>query len=243
MWKYLLAAFFSIAVSSGAWAVGRWIDVEVYDRSDGRYLQVHPYQGRFYIAGRPGAEYEIVLRNRTGQRILAVTSVDGINVISGETASPAQTGYVLEPFASMGVKGWRKNMGETASFYFTTPQHSYAARTDRPFDVGVIGVAVFRERSRPVPYAPGPYRHKDAPAASGMQREEKLGTGHGRREESHADYTRFERASSTPDEIVAVYYDSWANLAARGIVPEHRYYRDRREPRPFPERFAPDPWR
>ncbi len=243
MWKLLVGAALAVLGTAQAWAVGRWIDIEVYDRSSGQYLQIYPHQGRFYVAGRPGAEYEIVLRNRTGQRILAVASVDGINVISGETASPSQTGYVLDPFGSMGVKGWRKNMGETASFYFTEPRHSYAARTDRPFDVGVIGVAVFRERSRPVPYAPSPYRYKDAPAAGAMEREEKLGTGHGRREESNAEYTRFERASNTPDEIVAIYYDTWANLAARGIVPEHRHYRDRHEPRPFPQRFAPDPWR
>jgi len=242
MRKYLIGAVLAVLGSAPAWAVGRWIDIELLDRSSGQYLQIYPYEGRFYTAGRPGAEYEIVLRNRTAQRILAVTSVDGINVISGETAAPGQTGYVLEPYASMSVKGWRKNMGETASFYFTEPRHSYAARTDRPFDVGVIGVAVFRERPRPVPYAPSPYRYKDAPAAGAMEKEEKLGTGHGRREESYAEYTRFERASSTPDEIAAIYYDTWANLSARGIVPRHRYY-EPREPQPFPQRFAPDPWR
>ncbi|CAG0971115.1 hypothetical protein BURK2_01294 [Burkholderiales bacterium] len=241
MWNKLVTALLTALFASSALAVGRWVDVEVYDRRDGRYLQVYPFEGRHYIAGRPGAEYEIVLRNRSGERVLAVASVDGINVVSGETASPAQAGYVLEPYGSMGIKGWRKNMGETASFYFTEHRHSYAARTDRPFDVGVIGVAVFRERPRPLAYAPDRGRYKDAPAAA-MEREEKLGTGHGRREESRAEYTRFERASSSPDEIVAVYYDTWANLAARGIVPRPTW-RDRHEPQPFPQRFAPDPWR
>ncbi|MBI3148202.1 MAG: hypothetical protein HYZ17_06785 [Betaproteobacteria bacterium] len=241
MWKFLVGAVLASLLSSSAWAVGRWVDVEVYDRREGRYLPVYPHQGRYYLAGRAGAEYEIVLRNRSAERILAVTSVDGVNVISGETAAPAQTGYVLEPYASMSVKGWRKSMHETASFYFTEPRHSYAARTDRPFDVGVIGVAVFRERARPVPYAPYRMAPKDAPAGA-MEKQEKLGTGHGRREESYAEHTRFERASATPDEIVVVEYDSWANLAARGIVPR-RHYGERPEPRPFPQQFAPDPWR
>lgn len=241
MWRTLCTALLTALLSSSAWAVGRWVDVEVYDRRDGRHLQVYPFEGRYYVAGHPGAEYEIVLRNRSGERVLAVTSVDGINVVSGETAAPSQTGYVLEAYGSMGIKGWRKNMGEIASFYFTEHRRSYAARTDRPFDVGVIGVAVFRERPRPQVYAPDRGRYKDAPSAA-AEREEKLGTGHGRREESYAEYTRFERASASPDEIVAIYYDTWANLAARGIVPQHPW-RDRREPQPFPQRFAPDPWR
>ena len=66
MWKYLAGAALAVLCSAEAWAVGRWIDIEVYDRSSGQYLQIYPYQGRFYVAGRPGAEYEIVLRNRSG---------------------------------------------------------------------------------------------------------------------------------------------------------------------------------
>ena len=31
-------------------------------------------------------------------RVLAVMSVDGVNVISGDTAAPSQSGYVLEPY-------------------------------------------------------------------------------------------------------------------------------------------------
>ena len=41
----------------------------------------------------------------------------------------------------------------TAAFYFSDPGDSYASRTGRPDDLGVIGVALFRERERPAPYA------------------------------------------------------------------------------------------
>src|SRR5256885_5128149 len=52
-------------------------------------------------------------------------------------------------------------------------------------------------------------------AASGsvaQSTQERLGTGHGRSETSYASYTRFERASDTPAETIAIYYDSYENL-------------------------------
>ncbi len=49
--------------------------------------------------------------------MLVVTSVDGINVISGDTAAPAQSGYVLEPWASVEIIGWRKSLERTAAFF------------------------------------------------------------------------------------------------------------------------------
>ena len=88
------------------------------------------------------------IRNCTGARVLVVTSVDGVNVISGDTAAPSQSGYVLEPYGSVEIQGWRKSLTRTAAFYFTDLGDSYAARTGRPQNVGVIGVAVFQEKQR-----------------------------------------------------------------------------------------------
>ncbi|MEO9068615.1 MAG: hypothetical protein ABI281_10855, partial [Caldimonas sp.] len=56
------------------------------------------------------------------------------------------TGYVLAPYQTAEITGWRKSYSEAAAFYFTALPDSYAARTDRPDNVGVIGAAVFRER-------------------------------------------------------------------------------------------------
>ena len=72
------------------------------------------------------------MRNASAERALAVMSVDGVNVISGDTASPAQSGYVLGPSESADIAGWRKDMTRTAAFYFTALPDSYAARTGRP---------------------------------------------------------------------------------------------------------------
>jgi hypothetical protein len=129
--------------------------VEVFDRRDNTLLPVYLAGGERWIVGTPGHEYTIRIRNHTGQRILAVPTVDGVNAITGETASPEQSGYVLEPYGFVEIAGWRKSLSNTAAFYFTSVADSYAGRTGRPRDVGVIGVAVFRERV-PVAYAPQP---------------------------------------------------------------------------------------
>lgn len=131
-------------------------DLHVVSRSTGERLPVYAHDGKLYVAGEPGERYAIQVINRTGHRILAVVSVDGVNVVTGETASPDQTGYVFSPWQSYEIAGWRKNAGEVAAFYFTALPDSYAARTGRPHDVGVIGLAVFLEwiapRHRPHPY-------------------------------------------------------------------------------------------
>jgi hypothetical protein len=261
-------AAFALAGSGEAHIVGPQLQtsVEIVDRSEGRVLPIYWHQGRRYVVGKPGNEYAIRVRNGSSGRILAVMSVDGVNVITGDTASPAQSGYVLSPDESADIAGWRKNMSRTAAFYFTALPDSYAARTGRPDNVGVIGVAVFRERARVVPLeelkprdapraeaqsAPAPAARAQGNAAAGDAAEsagrvvpDRLGTGHGRSESSYASYTQFERASAAPTETITIYYDSYENLLAQGVpvaTPSIARFR----PDPFPDRgrFAPDPGR
>jgi hypothetical protein len=251
----LASAALALLLAAPGVVHARLADLEVYDRTDGAFLPIHEFRGQRYVAGTPGHEYELRLRSNAGERLLAVTSVDGVNVVTGETAAPEQGGYVLGPYQSLGIAGWRKSLDEVAAFYFTPHRNSYAARTGRPFDVGVLGVALFREKQ---PCCAWLERRDggtlgDAAAApesapeelqsqsqSRRRAEDKLGTGHGRREHSAARHAEFERASSEPDEIIAIYYDSRANLVAQGVIPRGRQYAQR-GPRPFPGRFVPDP--
>ena len=131
-------------LSGTAAAVGNMADVTIHDRAENRTLPVYRHDGRYYVVGRPGHEYQIRVRNRSGTDILAVVSVDGVNAVSGDTASWSQTGYVLAPGQSFDISGWRKTLQRVAAFFFTEHENSYAARTGRPDNVGVIGVAVFR---------------------------------------------------------------------------------------------------
>jgi hypothetical protein len=151
--KRVLAALLVAALSGCASATVSsrpLVDVTVVNRSTGQVVPTHSHAGHLYIAGTPGEKYAIRIANRTGQRVMTVVSVDGVNVVSGETAATSQGGYVLEPHQSFEINGWRKSLDEVAAFYFTALPDSYAARTGRPGNVGVIGVAVFRER-RPTP--------------------------------------------------------------------------------------------
>lgn len=244
----LVVAAATLTVSASALAHGRLADLAVYDRTEGRWLPVHWHQGSAYIVGRAGNEYRIRVRSRS-EELLAVPSVDGVNVITGETANPSQSGYVVAPRGSVDIQGWRKSLSQTAAFYFTALPDSYAARTGRPNDVGVIGVAVFRKKHVPPP-APISRNESSKPAdaagagsraaeASAPQRDDKLGTGHGRHETSHAYYTSFERASHAPAEVITLYYDSHQNLLARGVIRQPTPVAPH-QPRPFPG-FVPDP--
>ena len=140
------AAAASACTSTPACAAGNLVDMQIVDRSRGDLLSTWRYRGASYVAGRPGDRYAVRLSNRSGARVLVVLSVDGVNAVSGETASTGQTGYVLGPWQTAEITGWRKSYSEAAAFYFTALPDSYAARTDRPDNVGVIGAAVFRER-------------------------------------------------------------------------------------------------
>ena len=245
----LIAAVVLFGCMASAMA-GTLADVSIIDRSTGERLQTWRHDGRLYVAGRPGNRYGVEMRNRSGGRLLAVLSVDGVNAISGETAAGNQSGYVLDAWQRAEIVGWRKSMDDVAAFYFTALPDSYAARTGRPDNVGVIGVAVYREYVEPRAELPLPATPwlSEAPAAkaAGPMREsqaararsdERLGTGHGERLNSSTQYTDFRRASDRPAEVIAVYYDSQANLVARGIIPRRHFA----EPRPFPNGFVPDP--
>jgi hypothetical protein len=238
----------TLFLSASAFAHGGMVDLSVYDRTEGRRLQVYWHEGRAWIAGRPGNEYQVTLRSRQSQDVLAVVSVDGVHVITGQTADPSQSGYVLSPRGGLDILGWRKSLSQTAAFYFTALPDSYAARTGRPDNVGVIGVALFRRKVEPIPQpqpygqvAPSAAERRDSrneTGAGARAMEDRLGTGHGRQENSPAVHVAFERASSAPAEVIALYYDSHANLLARGIIRDP--VRVAPQPRPFPG-FVPDP--
>lgn len=262
--------FFSTALALGAmaaassfpaWAqsppphrIGSLMQISVVDRTTGAELPLYRHRGEYWVAGRPGARYAIRARNAMGERVMAVMSVDGVNVVTGETAGVEQNGYVYGPRERSDITGWRKSDSQIAAFEFAAAGNSYASRTGRPDDVGVIGVAMFRERMPeppPPPVVPYPRRDeygererrsesssmgdaraKAAPPDSSVAAESpsgslarqsapspSLGTAHGRRETSYVGKTSFERAQSSPDEVVRIRYDSRENLVAAGVIP------------------------
>jgi hypothetical protein len=141
-----------LGVRTDAHAAGSLADVQIIDRDSGSALPMYRSRGEYWVAGRPGARYSIMIQNHRGERLLAVTAVDGINVISGETGAWGQSGYVFSPGESYEIAGWRKSNAEIAAFNFTAASNSYAERTGRPANLGVIGVALFLERPARAPH-------------------------------------------------------------------------------------------
>ena len=258
----MVASAIGFAGVARAQPTGDLVGLTVVDRETGEPLHVWRHLGRLYVAGEPGARYSLRITNQTGGRVLVVMSVDGVNILTGESASYGQRGYVFEPYQSYDVSGWRKSNTEVAAFTFAALSQSYAARTGRPADVGVIGIAAFKERAVAEPYvsqAPGasgrsrydseadvrdqaaaksraaPPSARGAfsgPVVAGRRQEEKLGTAHGAREWSAATTVTFERATRYPQLVRRIEYDTYDRLVAIGVV--RPPWGPSPRPRPFP---------
>ena len=262
----VLTAAMLAATACGPLSARPLVDLAVIDRDSGQWLPEYPHHGQHWIPGTPGHRYAVRLTNTSSERVLVVLSVDGVNAVSGQTADPAQAGYVLAPWQSTEINGWRKSLDDVAQFVFTDLPDSYAARTGRPDNVGVIGIAVFRD-ARPIVYEePVPMdrdmrggMHGDAqrnaakaaaPAAAesaasdsayrGIARQS-IGTGHGEREWSPVGSTEFERASARPAQLTQLRYDDLNTLAALGILPRSHHYWAHAAPDAFPAGFVADP--
>ncbi len=141
--------------------------------SNGRVLPTYNHRGHTYIEGQWGDTYAIRVFNHTGRRVEAVVTVDGRNVISGLVGDyRKQRGYVIQAYDSVLIDGFRRSMEGVAAFRFTDIGDSYAARMGDATDVGVIGVALFKEKYiKPKP--------RPRPPIAYDRRERRLGTGYG----------------------------------------------------------------
>jgi hypothetical protein len=103
-------------------------------------------EGRPYVIGETGQRYLIGVENNSPYRYEVVGSVDGLDVIDGETASFHKRGYVVDPYTSTTIEGWRTSSDSVAAFRFSDIDDSYAERKGKGRNIGVIGVAFFHER-------------------------------------------------------------------------------------------------
>jgi hypothetical protein len=153
LYLQLGCAAHAIDSSGGGWSVTL---VDAW----GRELPTYRHRGQTFILGNHGDRYGVRVRNQTAERVEVVVTVDGRDVLTGDVGDyRAQRGYLVNPWQTVTIEGFRKSMSEVAAFRFTSPGNSYTARRGTPQHVGVVGVAVFREkdRPRPQPVAPVPY--------------------------------------------------------------------------------------
>lgn len=113
---------------------------------NGRPLRGIHGDGRTYALGHDGDRYVIHVDNHTRARIEAVATVDGLDVMDGDDGSYEKRGYVIAPYDSLDIEGFRDSQGSVRAFRFGATDDSYASRSGKGRNVGVVGVALFRER-------------------------------------------------------------------------------------------------
>lgn len=226
-------------------------DVEIDVVSDNRG-ELHQYPAksgnkkrRAYIAVRDGERYSIRVRNRTDRRIGVVIAVDGRNIISGKKShlKPREAKYVLGPWETAEYEGWRTSRNRVNRFYFTDMDDSYADAWGDHSAMGVIAVAVYREKK---PKRQG-YSIQKRRKSSEEAARDSAGTGFGESEWSPSRKVKF-KARKKPMFKKFIKYEWRRTLCRKGIIPRCRYYDDEPDNRFWPDDdwddgYAPPPWR
>ena len=131
--------------TDAAVVAGGFVSVRLVDAS-GAPLPTFASGTNQFAQGEVGQRYIIELVNQSSNRFEAVVTVDGLDVMDGKPGSFAKRGYLLQPFATVDIDGFRQSMDEVAAFRFGSVRGSYAAQKGNDRNVGVIGVALFAER-------------------------------------------------------------------------------------------------
>lgn len=136
---------------SGVEAAQGAVTVRLLDEN-GAPLPSANFGGHDYVAGADGERYVIQIENHTGNRFEAVATVDGLDVVDGKDGSLSKRGYLIDPWATLQIDGFRRSQAAVAAFRFGAVKDSYAARKGNDRNVGVIGVAFFHERGTSLPW-------------------------------------------------------------------------------------------
>jgi hypothetical protein len=244
-------------------APGNVVDVRVVSEDGVEFARykTYPRLGQqasyFYVEAVKGGRYSIQVTNRTGRRIGVVIAVDGRNIISGKKSDlkPNERMYIIRPYETNILEGWRTGMDRTNRFYFTEPSDSYAEKvfTDDSA-MGTIAVAAYGEKVSDVPLCsqkpsrlneappgaatPAP---RESPSANGpeQKKDKEAGTGFGETTYSPAQRVQFE-PEHTPADKVVLKYEWRSELCRKGIIncgPRNRFWPGDSDFVPIPKGF------
>lgn len=183
-------------------------DVQVV-REGGETLPTYGHKDRFYVQGNAGERYTIRVTNPTPNRVEAVVTVDGLDVIDGDAGDLRKRGYVVPPYGDVRIEGFRTSHQDVATFRFSSVNDSYAGMKGKARNVGVIAVAIFEEHHEapqiiveptpaPEPTYRRPYSYEDDLADAAPKKGAKdRGDGEGRAESVAKVDARVRSASPT----------------------------------------------
>lgn len=123
-------------------------DFEVEVIVNGSPLREYLHEGKLFIEGRKDSKFSLRFKNNSSQRAVFVPSVDGLSILSGKSASFSSNGYIVGPYSTITVDGWRTSNKDVAQFFFSSPDKSYAKRKGKGGNLGAIGCVVFRQKTR-----------------------------------------------------------------------------------------------
>jgi hypothetical protein len=92
--------------------------------------------------------FEIVFKNNTAQKIQVKLTMDGTDILTGETATtePTKEMWVVNGYASLSLKAWPETNNGGAQLIFTSANNSVALNTHGDLSSrGIIAVAVYTE--------------------------------------------------------------------------------------------------
>ncbi len=183
-----------------------------------------------YLEAHKGENYGIVITNRTPERVGVVIAVDGRNIITGKRSELRnnESMYIVSDYETTRYDGWRTSEEQVHRFYFTNAADSYSVKTFADSSaMGVIAMAVFREKEQPRPLleekregqaAPGAPSAGAAPkSADRAMPKESAGTGFGDAQYSPVITVQFEPEQS-PVQKTLVKYEWREVLCKKGIL-------------------------
>ena len=114
---------------------------------NGNSVKEYQHEGNTFIEAKSGSTFSIKLKNNYSGRVMAVISVDGVDVITGENAVETESGYVIGGNSSIEIKGYRVDSEHEASFKFIEKNSGkgYAEFKGDSSNVGVIGIRFYSE--------------------------------------------------------------------------------------------------
>jgi hypothetical protein len=237
----IAALIFVVTAAMPVFAMGRQqapeaVSIEVVSDS-GSIFQTIPHDAfwkgdthvfKSYLEARKGEPYGIIIRNRTSNRIGVVIAVDGRNIISGRQSKLGnnENMYIVNAGETGRLNGWRTSQDQVHRFFFTDTADSYSVMTFADSSaMGVIGMAVYREKQQPLSLmkekreapAVGAPAAKKSQSADRALASENAGTGFGDAQYSPVITVSFD-PERAPVQKTFIKYEWRDTLCRKGIL-------------------------